>query len=235
MRAPRSPQPLARQQNAPFTRLFGPIVALGVALGLGGCCKSQDIESAAASAACKNAGAIADPGGDAACDRCCKAQKTSRGTVYGTGSCSCYNASNRIVEPELTTSTTIEIAKAERPPSFRIWGPSDAVIFVVLGPFADANTLHLYSKDKSSGPEKVIWSLNGTERTALARSYPDVQYGTLSKEFTQRVGPPPPLETGHFYIARVAANEQLVTGPTLVLRNLCFEVQATKIAETPCQ
>jgi hypothetical protein len=209
-----------------------------VALVLAGCCKSQDIESAAASAACKGAGTVSQGAeGNAACNRCCRAQKTTRGTVYGQGTCACYNASNTIVAPELSLSTELAIADAARPPSFRLSGPSDAVMFVVLGPFPDRDALHLYNQKSwsSDGGGKVIWSLKGVDVTATAGSYPVIKYGTLPKEFTAWVGPPPPLETGHFYIARVAGNEQLLMSPTAALRDLCFEAQATKITETPCK
>ena len=195
----------------------------------------MDTVNAGGTAACKSASPHLDGPGDEACKTCCKGQRATRGTVYGTGVCTCYDANSAVGLPYLNPSMGLKLTSDANPPSFELSGGSDGIMFVMIGPFADQASARGYNSRSSPGSDHVMWSLDAADVVAAGGSLPVIKYGTITKEFKERVGPAPALIPGQFYIARGAGTTHLVDGATpRALRHLCFETQATKVVEFDC-
>lgn len=198
----------------------------------------MDAENSAASAACKSTATATDAASDEACNKCCRAQHTSRGTVYGSGRCECYDGHSAVAAPAIAAHLGIEIADAKAPPSFKFSGDCDSMGLAVMGPFADIDALRDYNKRPTSlysTPEKVLWSLAALNPVAMGGALPTVRYGVMPKEFKERLGPAPALVAGQLYLARVSGTAHLIDGSMPnTLRHVCFQAQVPKVVELPC-
>lgn len=66
------------------------ILLAAAPLVIGGCCSTRYNEVSEATARCQEPSPRTDAAHNSACDRCCRGQKTSMGTVWSYGTCKCF-------------------------------------------------------------------------------------------------------------------------------------------------
>jgi hypothetical protein len=76
------------------------IVSL-VLLSSGACCRTHGYAIPAATEACKSTYTATNEASNAACNKCCRAQRVSEGTVWGYGYCACFRNETEWYVPPL--------------------------------------------------------------------------------------------------------------------------------------
>ena len=121
--------------------------------------------------------------------------------------------------------TRVSISDSMNPPTFRLTGNGNLILFIVVGPYTSLAELESNKPDVD-----VIWQISA-DTTKNISNLPDITYGTLPPGFLQstpKSGVPPALEEGKFYsigTPSIGAN----------FRRLCFKVDKNTVIKVGCR
>lgn len=123
--------------------------------------------------------------------------------------------------------TRVSISDHNNPPTFKLSGNGNLILFIVVGPYSNLKDL-----EANKTGIHAIWEISpGEDSRKTVDDLPEIIYGKVPLGFKQRTpafGSPPPLEEGKFYSIGAPSAGAHHSG-------LCFKVEQGSLSELSCR